>query len=91
MLPRSDRAARVHPDCPAEIKRAVDVTLATTLAGTRIALDETLGDVVMRICPEIHAPVEAAGFELRFDLSENTHFALLKGRLNYQIRRKFAS
>jgi hypothetical protein len=91
MLPRSDSAARVHPDCPAEIKRAVDVMLATSLAGQRIGLDETLGDVVTRVCPEIHAPVEAAGFELRFDLSENTHFALLKGRINYQIRKKLAS
>ena len=86
MLPRSNSAGRVHPDCPAEIKRAVDVALASSLAGQRIAIDETLGDVVARVCPDIFAPVEAAGFELRFDLAENTHFALLKGRINYQIR-----
>lgn len=88
MLPRSDKTARVHPDCPPTVKREVDVMLATCLANLHVALDETLGDVVLRLCPEIFAPVEAAGFELRFDLTENTHHALLVGRIAYQIRKK---
>jgi hypothetical protein len=88
MLPRSDKAMRVHPDCPPDVKRQVDVTLATSLSGKPVYADETLGDVVTRYCPAIFEGPAAHGFELRFDLAENTHHALTKGRLAYQIRKK---
>ncbi len=88
MLPRSEKSRRVHPDCPAEIKRQVDVMLATSLSGKAFYAGETLGDVVLRYCPQIFEVPAAHGFELRFDLAENTHRALIKGRLAYQIRRK---
>jgi hypothetical protein len=88
MLPRSDKARRVHPACPAQVKRDVDVMLATSLSGKPFSAGETLVDVVARICPQIYQLPAAHGFELRFDLEENTHHALTKGRLAYQIRRK---
>jgi hypothetical protein len=88
MLPRSDKARRVHPDCPAEVKRDVDVMLATSLSGKPFFAGETLADVVKRHCPQIFDGPAAHGFELRFDLEENSHHALIKGRMAYQIRRK---
>jgi hypothetical protein len=91
MLPRSDKARRVHPDCPAQVKRDVDVMLATSLVRREVYAGETLGDVVRRYCPQIFDLPAAHGFELRLDLEENTHHALIKGRVNYQIRRKPAN
>lgn len=88
MLPRSDPNMRIHPDCPADVWRAVNVVLGTQLSRQLILSTEVLGDVVKRVCPEIFDIPAAHGFELRFDMSENTHRALLKGKLFYQIRRK---
>jgi hypothetical protein len=88
MLPRSAKADRVHPDCPVEVVRAVDVMLATSLVRQPIVPKERLGDVVERLCPQIADIPAAHGFELRFDMPENTHAALLRGRIHYQIRRK---
>ena len=90
MLPRSDPARRVHPDCPPDIWRAINVILGTQIARQPILSTELLGDVVNRVCPEIFELPAALGFELRFDMPENTHRALLKGKLFYQIRRKAA-
>lgn len=88
MLPRSRADQRVHPDCPADLKREIDVTLATSLAGKRIHQGETLGDVVKRCCPKIFEAASLLGFDLRFDLAENTHAALVMGRMAYRVMRK---
>lgn len=87
MLPRSDKTKRIHPDCPRELARYVDVTLATSLSKQPIYAGEKLEALVKRNCPAIFDEVKAQGFELRFDMPENTHKALTKGRLFYQIRR----
>lgn len=88
MLPRSLPNKRVHPDCPDDVRRQVDVTLATSLSRQPFFAGETLGDVVKRLCPDVFDGPAAHGFELRLDLTENTHRALIKGKLYYQIRRK---
>jgi hypothetical protein len=88
MLPRSSPSKRVHPDCPEDVRRQVDVILAINLVRKPFYKGETLGDVVKRHCPQIFEEPAAHGFELRFDMRENTHKALIKGRMFYQIRRK---
>jgi hypothetical protein len=88
MLPRSDPKKRIHPDCPPDIWRAVNVALAVGIARQPMLSTDTVGDVVKRVCPEIFDIPAAVGFELRFDMPENTHCALLKGKVFYQIRRK---
>lgn len=88
MLPRSNKESRVHPACPPYVRRQVDIVLATSLSKKPVYPGETLGDVVARYCPQIFEGPAALGFDLRFDLAENTHHALLKGRFNYHIRRK---
>jgi hypothetical protein len=88
MLPRSHRSRRIHPDCPAEMRREIDVTIAAGIAQKGIAAGETLADLVQRHCPGVYALASAQGFELRLDLAENTHTALCRGRVAYQIRRK---
>lgn len=91
MLPRSNKGSRVHRDCPLDVKRDVDVMLATSLSRREVFAGETLEDVVKRYCPQIFDIPAAHGFELRFDMVENTHHALTVGRLAYQIRRKALS
>jgi hypothetical protein len=88
MLPRSRPESRIHPACPPELNRRVTELLAAGVARKPIRQDDRLGDLVTRHCPDIFAVVEAQGFELRFDMPENSHKALCKGRLFYQIRRK---
>lgn len=88
MLPRSNKESRVHPACPPEVRRQVDIVLATSLSKKPVYPGETLADVVARYCPQVFEGPAAHGFELRFDLAENTHHALSKGRLAYQIRRR---
>jgi hypothetical protein len=87
MLPRSAPGKRIHLDCPDEVRRQVDVVLATRLVRKPFYARETLADVVKRHCPDIFDGPAAHGFELRFDMPENTHKALIKGRMFYQIRR----
>jgi hypothetical protein len=87
MLPRSDKRRRIHPDFPKDARRDIDVMMATSLARKGILAGETLGDIVKRLCPQIVEIAGRHGFELRFDLIENTHKALCKGRLAYQVRR----
>jgi hypothetical protein len=87
MLPRSRRDNRVHRDCPPELRRHVDCILVAGLSRKGIMAGETLRDLVSRHCPEVFEIAAAAGFELRLDLAENTHKALCKGRIAYQIRR----
>lgn len=86
-LPRSRVATRIHLDCPPELRRQIDMELAAGIAQKGIAAGETISDLVNRHCPQIYALASAQGFELRFDLRENTHRALCKGRIAYQIRR----
>lgn len=88
MLPRSDPQKRVHPDCPADVRRQVDVVLATSLSRMPVFPGETLAGVVKRHCPQVFDVPAAHGFELRLDMPENTYRALTKGKLFYQIRRK---
>lgn len=88
MLPRSDPKTRIHPGCPAEVVREINIRLAVSLPRQPILSTETLGDVVKRVCPEVFDLPAAHGFELRFDMPENTPRALVKGRMFYQIRRK---
>ena len=90
MLPRSQKDSRIHPDCPPEVVRAVDVMLATSLVRQPILSTETLGDVVKRLCPQVAEIPAVHGFELRFDLPENSRKNLSKSRIFYQIRRKAA-
>lgn len=88
MLPRSGKDKRIDQDCPPDLVRQVDVTLAAALAGQGIMMADRLGDLVARHCPEIFALTQPHGFELRFDLAENTHSALRKGRFYYRIRKR---
>lgn len=87
MLPRSDPKKRIHPDCPPDAWRRVNIVLGVALARAPVLSTEVLSDVVKRLCPEIYEIPQQHGFELRFDMPENTHRALLKGKLYYQIRR----
>lgn len=87
MLPRSDPKKRVHPECPKDVARQVDVVLASSLVSKPVFAGETLIDVVQRYCPGIYDGPAAHGFQLRFDMPENTHKALIRGKLFYQIRR----
>ena len=88
MLPRSDKNKRIHPACPPEVAHEVYQQMAAGVAGKRFFARETLSDVVARECPQIFEIPAAHGFELRLDLPENSHRALAKGRLSFQIRRK---
>ncbi|MBV8697383.1 hypothetical protein [Bradyrhizobium sp.] len=49
---------------------------------------DRLGDLIERHAPDIFAVTEVEGFTLHFDMPENSHKALCKGRLFFQIRRK---
>jgi hypothetical protein len=88
MLPRSRPESRIHPDCPPGVSDRVRQLLAVAVARKPIYAGDRLSDLVVRHCPAIFAVVEEHGFELRFDLPENSHKALCRGRLFYQIRRK---
>ncbi len=87
MLPRSDPKNRIDPACPLDLTREVDVALAANLVGKGIYAGDTLPDAVVRYCPDIFTITAVHGFELRFDMPENTHKALCRGRLYYRIRR----
>lgn len=90
MLPRSDPGKRIHPDCPPALADYVRVTIAVNTARKPFYRGETLIDLVKRECPSIFDEVRTQGFDLRLDLPENSHTALAKGRIAYQIRKRQA-
>ena len=87
MLHRTDPAKRVDPACPPEVANEIRAHLAAGVSGQGILRGETLGQLVDRVCPEVYGAVERYGFRITFDMPENSHRALCKGRLNYVIRR----
>lgn len=78
---------RIDPSCPREIIREIDVRLASSVAGKKVYLGETIQDLVERECPGIFAIAERAGFILSFALPENTAAALARGVIDYSIQR----
>ena len=88
MLPRSDKSKRIDPTCPPDLVRLIDTHLAASCSRKPFYRGETLLDLVGRCCPDIFKLASERGFELRFDMPENSHHALCKGRLHYVIRRK---
>lgn len=87
MLPRSEPRKRIHPDCPPALAEYVRCIIAANCASKPFYRGETLVDLVKRECPSIFDEVRAQGFDLRFDMPENTNKALAKGRIAYQIRK----
>lgn len=81
---RSSRARKAN--WPPELGRQIDVTLAAGIAQKPFFAGETVKDVVARHCPGIYAIAESAGYTLHFDIPANTHKALCRGRVRYELR-----
>lgn len=84
------RRARIDPSCPAELVRAVDVKLATLLAGKALRFNpgDDVASVFTREFPELFALTEAEGFSLSFKLPETSREALARGVVGYTIKRR---
>jgi hypothetical protein len=63
---------------PEHIRTQVHAWLAASIVGQGIKAGETLKDLVDRAAPDLYGKVRALGYELDFDLPENTHTALCR-------------
>jgi hypothetical protein len=79
---------RIDPACPRELRRDIDVKLASSIGGRSFFAGETLADVVKRECPDIFEIAAHQGFVLSFDLPENSHEALKRGVVAYSLKRQ---
>lgn len=71
--------------CP-ELINEVGQIISTSIICQRILPDETLRDIVDRLCPHVHDVVAANGLRLDIDLPENTHENLCLGKIFYLFK-----
>lgn len=76
------RASKICPDLINEIGQII----TTSITCQPILPDETLRDMVDRLCPHVHNVVAANGLVLDIDLPENTHENLCLGKIFYRFQ-----
>lgn len=76
------RAPRI--DCPPELYAKLSATLQLAIAGRRI-FGRALPALVRQHAPEIFAMADEEGYRLVVDLPRNTHEALARGEIWFDV------
>ncbi len=72
---------------PEALNRRIMAELTLGLVGKGILPGETLTGIVQRECPQVFTKAAEEGFSVTFDLPENTHVNLRRGKMFFLFER----